>query len=157
MGPSTRLRLLPHKGRAPSIVFGPLLALGFAAPGCLDPEPPILFVPLDAGATTIDPFDVITGSLEQLGYSVIRVDRAARVVLSDWKDGNSYAGATRTRVEVRIQVPEGLQAGAVPGFVVAVPRELLAGDRWMLYGEDEEVRRALVGTLLARMQAARRR
>ena len=72
-----------------------------------------------------------------------------RTIVSDWRSTSTLVGTRRHRIEVR------LLGGGTPGFALAVPSHLLEGDAWMYAGEDEETRRRVVGSLLARMQAAR--
>src|SRR5262245_42012479 len=61
-----------------------LVLLAGAAGGCIDPEPPVLFVPLAHADPKADPVVIVAETLSELGYVVRPPRRGSRAVITDW-------------------------------------------------------------------------
>jgi MFS family permease len=117
---------------------------------CTDPRPRRVFVPLEAKHQGGDPLAIAQRVMRDLGFVVLPLDPGSPLLVSEWVHRDGLAGRERYRVMIRVT-----GAGPTLGFVVAVPVELVHGDRYALHGEDEALRRHVVATLLARMQTGR--
>jgi hypothetical protein len=115
---------------------------------CADPSPPVHFVPFDAAAAG-DPLELAAQSIERCGFTIALRDVAGRRIASEWRHDASLVGPRRRRIEIRIQ------GDAPPGFALAVPIQVQNGERWTFAGEDDDLRRQVIGNLLARMQSRR--
>lgn len=120
--------------------------LALASAGCLDPEPPVLFVPYSAHPSR-DPLAVAEAALRQLGFEIAHRDPSRGVLVTRWRVETTLVGTERKRVELRFQ------HGSLRGFALAVPAQLATGDSWMYHGEDLELRQLVIATLQSRMLA----
>lgn len=107
----------------------------------------MLFVPYRTTRSAGDPIVIADDAVRRLGFEVARADAARGLLVTHWKIETTMIGTQRKRIELRFQ------PGPLPGFALAVPSQLQEGDRWMYYGEDEELRQRVVATLQSRMLA----
>lgn len=114
--------------------------------GCVDPEPPVLFVPYSAHPSN-DPLAIAEAALRQLGFTIAHRDPERGFLVTAWRVESTLVGLERKRVELRFQ------RGSLDGFALAVPAQLSTGDSWMYHGEDEDLRQRVIATLQARMFA----
>lgn len=131
--------------RARRFAVGAALLAALAGAGCGAPRTPVYFVPASPAAPAPASEQLAIQVLSDLGYRIARYEPATGLFRSAWRHDDGILGQRRYRAEVRFP------RQGIPGAAVSVPREVWDGRAWAPDGEDEERRKELVGSMLARL------
>lgn len=126
------------------------LCLSFGLVGCLDPQPPILFVPTATSLPEGNSLSIASDALTRQGFQILPPNHESGALATEWVYRDDWYGRTRHRALVR------LSRGPAAGLAVSVPVEILVDEHWEPNGEDEETRQRVVAAIVARLQAAGR-
>lgn len=120
-----------------------LASTALAPIACEAPVPEVHPIAAAPDLPVHDVRDRAVSTLADMGYAVIEIPGAPDRIATEWRYDRGLLSLSRHRVLIRL---------SSDGQVwIAVPREVQAGGRFVLDGEDEDVARRVRGRLVARL------